>query len=385
MSMSRANHGKTPIRRLNFLDAGAEQKLTISPDSIPTLVPDEIMNKWMAGDEQPYYKLQKIDYPIVANHLTYEESFFESFIGKLNQRPIPGSKAGHDMFFGSRPPTDFLLVGGKMEKNGDGSGTVYFKNYIPPTGESGDNTIFRRENDSNMVHYSLVTYPKEIIERNEDGYTKIRIVESLMGERNDAVEYGTGAMKQVTNTAADVAEDDETDDNSAVGAEKITNEEIHGMDKQELLKRINTLMANGDLKLLEIAESVGKVDLLMTDAAKNAVEFQAKMNALGVKTPDDVEALQKKIADGETQRRENELTAAFGPAKLGEKDNYVRQYANNLYNGEMTIDQLRADPIIKKLMAEQADVYSEHNILGYHDGGKPAGDQDSDQPQIVAY
>lgn len=81
---------KNELRRLNFSDAGAEAVLNTDPATIPTLVPAEVMNKWLAGDTEPYYKLQKIDYPITANGIVYTESFFESFLNKTKRAANPG-------------------------------------------------------------------------------------------------------------------------------------------------------------------------------------------------------------------------------------------------------------------------------------------------------
>jgi len=153
----------------------------------------------MKDDENPYFKIQAINYPITANGINYQESFFEEFISKLKNHPIPGDKFGHEMQWGKRPTTDFILIGARIDKKNNGKGTVYLKNYIPPVGESGDNAIFIRENKSNMIHYSLVSYTKDEILNDKNGKTIINVVGSVKGERNDAVEIGLGAMDQKTN------------------------------------------------------------------------------------------------------------------------------------------------------------------------------------------
>jgi len=175
------------------------KNIKVLPDAIPNLVPKKKLAEWQDGDDDPYYRIQAIEYPVLANGYLYVESFFESFINKIKERPIPGSKSGHEMWAGKRGPTDFLLIGGNLEKKGKGKGIAYLKMYIPPIGESGDNTTFIKENKTDMINYSLVTYPKQESEENPDGTSTIKIVESLFGERNDAVDYGTGAMKQILN------------------------------------------------------------------------------------------------------------------------------------------------------------------------------------------
>ncbi len=142
------------FRVLNLLDVSSSG-VAIKPDVIPNLVTASAEKEIMEDDKDPYYKIQRMEYPIVGNRIEYTESFFESFLNKLKDSPIPGSKSGHGSFFGSeRPDTDFYLVGGKLEKNGDGTGIVYFKNYIPKEGATSNNTRFITENKANMVHFS---------------------------------------------------------------------------------------------------------------------------------------------------------------------------------------------------------------------------------------
>ena len=116
------------LRRLNYSQSKKKTRLIIDPTEIPNLVPADILKEWQKDDTDPYYKIQEIEYPIVANRINYKESFFESFINKLKERPIPGSRAGHELFSSVRPPTDFIMIGAKMVPASDGNGTVYFNN-----------------------------------------------------------------------------------------------------------------------------------------------------------------------------------------------------------------------------------------------------------------
>ena len=176
-----------------------DKPIDISPDSIPNLVPVDYLSKWMEGDDNPYYKIQEIEFPLVANGYNYTEKFFKSFVSKLKKRPIPGARLGHETSWGKRAVTDLLLIGAKFNSNGDGSGSVLFKNYIPLIGESGDNTVFIKENKTNMIEFSLVSYTKDEREEHPDGSITWNVIESMFGERNDAVAYGEGAMTQKTN------------------------------------------------------------------------------------------------------------------------------------------------------------------------------------------
>lgn len=180
-------------------------KLSLTPEEIPTLVPATVMSELQRGDDEPYFKLQAIKYPVEGTGVypnkkaIYTERFWESFLGVCKQRPIPGSKRGHE--WASRPATDFYLVGGKIESDGKEKGTVYLKNYIPPEGDTTSNGGLIRDMKAGMVHFSIVTMPKYEVDGDEQ-----KFVGSVGYERNDAIEYGVGAMEQTTNAGAGSAE-----------------------------------------------------------------------------------------------------------------------------------------------------------------------------------
>lgn len=360
---------------LNFRDAKVVTKLDITPDEIPTLIPAEILNQWQKNDEKPYYKLQMIEYPIVANGLTYEESFFDSFVNKLKERPTPGSRDGHNIFFGERPQTDLILVGGKLEKNGDGTGRVFFKNYIPPVGSSGSNDTFILENKSDMVHYSLVAYAKQITEELPDGNYTRRIVESLYGERNDAVEYGAGAMKQVTNFRK-----------NAVGVKNKSQGE-KSMTKEEVLKHLNALKENGEITLPAIAESMGLKDRLITDEHVKALNTIKELSEKGIKDPvKELETMKAQIVKNDEAVFNALLTEKYGAPGTKEKPNLLRNYAEKELKGatgeelDKKIENLKTDAVAVKLAAELADANSDANLLT---GIKEQGRTDTGKKSVI--
>jgi hypothetical protein len=348
------------LRRLNILRENISDIIPEAVD-IPTLVPETKLKLWMDGDEKPYYKLQAINYPIVANGVNYKESFFAEFISKLNSRPIPGSKTGHSMTWGERPPTDFLLVGGKLQKNGDGSGTVFFKNYIPPVGASGPNDVFIRENKSDMVHFSVVAYTKDEIIQDDTGIT-VNVIGSIKGERNDAVEYGLGAMEQKTNV----------EDKPAVGGIKNILGEVY-MDpekKKELMKTLIGLKVNGEITLPDIADGMGLKHQIVTEEHAVAVKVVNTLKEIGVTTIDQVKAMQKQIADGAAEVRGATITKMFGGEKNANgTDNLLRKYICSQIKDESgdaltaRLNALKEDPIAKKFAAEQADHTSDANVV----------------------
>jgi hypothetical protein len=356
------------LRVLNLKQSG---KIDLPPESIPDLVPAEILAQWKDGDTNPFYKLQKIEYPIKANGLVYKESFFESYISKLKERPIPGAKSGHEMAYGKRAPTDFILIGAKIEKKGNGEGVVYLKNYIPPAGDSGDNKIFIRENKSDMIHFSVVSYVKEEIEETPDGNI-YSVIESLYGERNDAVEYGTGAMKQITNKD-DLnvpPESDELEDKSIKKESNLT--------KEELIKSLQAIKANA-VSLSEMAEVMGQQDQIVTDKHLNAVKIVDELTKLDIKDPINyVKSLQETIKANAESVRNAELDKAFGGDVEGK--NVLRQYAGKQTEGligeklENKIKELKDDPIAQALAARLTDYTTDENTIGKVE---PAGKQEN--------
>lgn len=364
------------LRKFNFR-ATPDSKLTLSPDDIPTLIPTEMMKSFMQGDTEPYFKIQEIEVPATGNHVIYPASFWNSYLGKLKNRPIPGSRNGHDMRYGVKPNTDLLLVGGQLIVNDKGVGKVYLKNYIPKVGDSGDNSFFILQNKAGMLDYSIVSYTKDEIETLPEGNMKITAVASIAGERNDAVEYGLGAMEQKTNAsepelevmkelAMDLIAEGKVDRKSAwspsegdielapgypIGREGIifrsalrrqtaraaqdgfseiaeaasallksvdSRSQTHigrnEVDKEELLKKLNALKQNGEITLLEVATAMGLANQVVTDEiVQSHQRYNAIKQMVGEDPVEAVRKLQKRVADNEALERSNRLEHEFGP------------------------------------------------------------------------
>jgi hypothetical protein len=358
---------KELARKLNILPEYMAA-VTPQPDEIPTLVPDSVMAIWK-DEKEPYFKCQAINYPILANGYNYKESFFQEFISKLSDRPFPGAKTGHDMNWGARPNTDFLLVGGKLVKNGDGSGIVMLKNYIPPQGAETSNERFIQECKSDMVHFSLVSVTKDEIIRDDIG-TTINVIGSIRGERNDAVEFGMGAMDQKTNDQkSDIELIPET---TAVGGKKnIWGGYIMDPEKKKLLMdTLRGLKSNGEITLHEIAAELGLKHQVLTEEHTEAVKFINAIKALGVKDPvAEIKTMQKTIADGEVAVRNAMITKEFGPEKFANgKENDLRTFIVSQIKDETgdaltaRMNELKGSSLAKKLAAEQADYRSDVNI-----------------------
>lgn len=191
------------MKRKKVLNYATDKQLQVlGADQVPTLLDPEKFRAILGNDTTPYFKIQAIQYPIRGTGGVYEEPFFQSFIDVTKERPIPGAKRGH--WRANRPESDFYMVGGLLKPNGDGTGVVYLKNYIPPMGDGSDNARFIQDNKVGIVNFSLVTAPAYTVD--ENGIYHFTRSEGY--ERNDAVEYGSGAMKQTTNEEFDSFQED---------------------------------------------------------------------------------------------------------------------------------------------------------------------------------
>ena len=389
------------LRKLNYIQSN-EKSILIDPSTIPNLIPDKTLKEWQKDDPDPFYKVQEIEYPIVANRINYKESFFESFISKLKNRPTPGSRSGHSMSWGERPPTDFIMVGGKLEKNGDGTGKVYFKNYIPPSASSGSNDTFIRENKSDMVHYSLVSVTKDEIDEDDEGNWVINVIGSIRGERNDAVEYDGGAMQQKTNetmimkdrgnvglwygkdpdnilkvtsgghvgigTGHDPAFPLIITNEHNISEQGNKNNKGEVMTKDEILEKLKTLKTNAEITLNDVAKVFGLSKQIITEEHIDALKVVNSLREAGYENPvEDLIRMKEQIKLNSEAVRNAELDKAFG---IDDGKNYLRQYAGgqagDLMDTELAekINSLKEDPIAKKLAKEQADYTSDTNTIG---------------------
>lgn len=142
------------------------------------------------------------------------------------------------------------------------------------------------------------------------------------------------------------------------------NTEERTMDKKEVL---NFLKANGEITLREIAQSMGKENMIVTDAHTAAVETVEKLNGLL-----GAEDLLK-----ETERlkvRENAATLLehFGPEKSEDgRENTVRLYANEQAKNGVKIEDIKNSAVYKALKASSADFRSDQNTVVVEDNNNP--------------
>lgn len=381
----------------------------LKPEDVDTLVPSAIFNELVAGDEAPFYKVEAIEYPAKGSGGVYTKQFFNSYVGVTKKRPIPGSKRGHEWI--SRGHSDFYTVGGKLVDNSDGaSGVVYLKIYIPPKGDEGDNEGFIRDAKAGIVHFSLVSAPESVTKRDPETGADIRYFTSSKGwERNDAVEYGTGAMRQVVNTQGIVLDIDaayalidigQIDKTTNVEGEPIQNGKLYRsalrrlasraneedrtvigelisaidkstkggkpVEKNELFEALKNLVANAKTNLGEIAEAVGLKALLRNEADDaNAATVKVLNEKLGEKP---LEALDSILAENSVnavaviENAVSTITPKTVKNTEGQDvENPAFKYAFGQANGKKgkelsdTIEALKKDPVMLALQANLAD------------------------------
>jgi len=384
-------------------------------DEIPTLSKIENLPVFME-DKEPYYKIEAIDFPANGTGGIYTKSFFKSYINKLKERPFAGSKRGHE--FLSRPNTDFYTIGGMIQENNDGeSGTAFLKIYIPQKLDS-DNYGFINDAKAGIVNFSLVTLPKSIKKRDKDGKENTYFTASEGYERNDAVEYGTGAMAQMVNSSNQ--EDFESlkamihagkydaknkldgeivqgglvirstlrqkvscanGENKSEYAELISlidkteNSRRKIVNKEELFETLSNLYKNGQTNAGEILTSVGIADKLRNEKdIENAATIKKLVDSFGA---DYLETIEKVKAENEANvdyAVKNAIAVVVGSetvknAKGDSVENleFSRAYelCKNLKGDELksAVEKLPEDKFIKLIRENKADITSPVNVI----------------------
>ena len=318
------------------------------------------------GDTNPYYVvevIENIDTP--ANRMIFTKEFWESFLKKLKRRPIPGSKDGHETSYLKNPPNDLYLIGGEIKDK-----KVYLKNYIPPDGATTSNKGFIRDIKAGLIHFSIVSYTEDELERDENGFIKsIKAVKSVKGERNDAVEVDLGAMKQK------VSKSEKTDNikQQNTGGYIMPENEL-----QEIMQNLNNQLDRGKINIKDIAKQL-KINIVQpehTEALKLLKDIREIVGDDPVKVikqmKDNAYEVKRTAYDN---KRENLMSKEFGPEKINhtgkEEENLKRQAAEPYVSKEIIsdeelkqqIEKVKENPVVKKLSFNVADYTSEENDL----------------------
>jgi hypothetical protein len=409
-----------------FLNYAQSKAQLPKAEDVPTLVPAQALTALTNGDAEPFYKIEAIDFPANGSGGVYEGSFFESFINVTKNRPIPGSKRGHEWV--SRPASDFYTVGGRVDSLDKGkTGTAYLKVYIPPMGDPTENAAFRRDAQANMVHFSLVTRPDFNMKTEKDemeNNVQVRHFTASMGyERNDAMEYGAGAMPQVVNSesmdyayARSLIAEGKFDNNTKVEGSPIQHDRVYRSALRVMLSRANeserhmlselvsmidrasngrkqtvetkeeaitllgNLIANGREKIGDVAKALGFGDKLRNEQDEaNAETIKTLNSKLGDKPLEKLDAILAENAANAAFAVEKAVAEIAGPAKTknakgDDVPNPAHSYAAKACAGltgealKNGVEALKTDPVMITLNAARADGNSPLNRVEH--GGR---------------
>jgi len=407
------NEGNLPdgIVYLNFKtpDSATLPKAT----ELPTLIPEETFNVLRDGDQnqEPLLVTEAIDFPVEGSGGVYTKEFFQSFLNRLKVHVFGGNKLGH-----SWPERDdFFTIGGKINTNQDGkTGTVYLKIYIPSFGFETTNSGFIRNVKAKNVHYSLVTYPQGELRKGDDGEYKMHFVESIGYERNDAVPFEGGAMKQRVNASevqkinfelareliknGKISRDDNGEEflvngkvsrpmlrrlvaNADCERKSEIGELISMIDKRknggrpvelkEAIEMVSNAAANGTVNLKDLMKNCGAEKLLRSEKDD---EMIALANSLTAKLGDKpIEKLDLVLAENKKNAEaiaENAVIEIVGKKKLENgEENPAFTHAMKEVNGKTgealqnAIEALKDDPVMKVLLGNIADPNTRINAL----------------------
>jgi hypothetical protein len=356
---------QSDTRGLQYLEYNArEQDNLPEPKTLPTLIAKDVYDGLLTSEpdkDNPYLVTEAIDFPTLGSGGIYTKSFFESFLGKVKDRPIGGNKKGH---WDSESINDIYLIGGKIEANAakkDDSGTVYFKILVPAMGAETSNAGLIRDFKAKIPQLSLVTRPQaETSVSPLTGETITYFTASLGHERNDVVPEG--AMKQRVSNSAE---------------NQTISKGGNSMNKEEALKLLAGLYANGLITMKDVARGVGStaMNFIKSDEDEANAAMAREFNALLGDDPlNAVKQLLNDKAETEKLLVEQSVIAKVGPAKVrnaagDEEENpcYIRAF--EVCQGksgkalQSALNSLENDVVMKKLRGAQADMNSQFNRL----------------------
>lgn len=407
------NEGNLPDG-LVYLNFKTPDSATLPKASeLPTLIPEETFNVLRDGDQnqEPLLVTEAIDFPVEGSGGVYTKEFFQSFLNRLKVHVFGGNKLGH-----SWPERDdFFTIGGKMNVNQDGkTGTVYLKIYIPSFGFETTNSGFIRNVKAKNVHYSLVTYPQGELRKGDDGEYKMHFVESIGYERNDAVPFEGGAMKQRVNTSevqkinfelarelienGKVSRDDNGEEflvngkvsrpmlrrmvaNADCERKSEIGELISMIDKRknggkpvelkEAIEMVSNAAANGTVNLKDLMKNCGAEKLLRNEKDDEMIALANSLTAkLGDKPLEKLEVVLAENKKNAEAIAENAVIEIVGKKKLENgEENPAFTHAMKEVNGKTgealqnAIEALKDDSVMKVLLGNVADPNTRINAL----------------------
>lgn len=150
----------------------------------------------------------------------------------------------------------------------------------------------------------------------------------------------------------------------------------------EILDTLKTMAENGQISLVQIAETLNLKNLLVTPEQEKALVVVNKLTEMGITDPvATITAMQAREKADEAAVRNAKLDKRFGPEKINDKVNFLRTYAGkemaSVDSKELDAkieEMVKTDPIVQKFASENADIMSQINVIDKSNtGAKPTG------------
>lgn len=340
---------------------------SINPETIPTLISAEKLRILQEGDENPYYVPEEIiDITKPVKGVEFTTEFWYSFLEKLKNAPLPGSKSGHTSpwEWWITGDMDFFTIGGEIRGN-----NVYLKMYIPPEGYKSNNATFIKTIKTGMVHFSIVSWTKDIIKYDEEGEIEsIKAVESVKGERNDAAERDMGAMEQHVHV-------NKEEYNRRKSDKKQEKECIMGdLTYDQIITKLKNSCVNGDITKPQICKDLG-IEFLDYDMNVKLELVNQAEKILGKNWVEKIKEMKENEINVKQEAYENLrarlMRDVFGDPGTEEKPNLKRQAAEPHVSMKIQdekslkaeIEKAKENPVVKSISFQRADINSEMNDL----------------------
>jgi ATP-dependent protease ClpP protease subunit len=158
--------------------------------------------------------------------------------------------------------------------------------------------------------------------------------------------------------------------------------QLPGGKKLEILDTLKTMAENGQISLVQIAETLNLKNLLVTPEQEKALVVVNKLTEMGITDPvATITAMQAREKADEAAVRNAKLDKRFGPEKINDKVNFLRTYAGkemaSVDSKELDAkieEMVKTDPIVQKFASENADIMSQINVIDKSNtGAKPTG------------
>lgn len=324
------------IKKETDMKYGFTQQYAVRPK---TKINDDILNsiemtkackeayeKLSEGDDKPFFFVQELKfgdkYPATDGTI-FTKDFMQSYISKLEEKPIPGSAFGHvaneKNWTGERASNEVYLVGAKII-NDD---TAQLKMYVSKDMVEHEYAKLKKEIQAGLLSTSIYSYAK--FEISEEGdVTSMKAVESMSGERNDIVEWNmTGMHSGMIATSQKAVVEDNKNEGDTI------------MELEKAIEVITTSAQKVGSDKAQLAEKLGLGDIIATDEMKEKV---SKFDTLSQKYGE----LETVLADMETFQKDNFEVVRDVALKEAYSSEEAIMFAKDLIGDEpMTKEQIK--------------------------------------------